>query len=622
MPKSQNPYLAHIFSLIILIAPFIIVPELSEFADLPQGAWLQISSFGFLVYLGLSFSINKSNCIKYQPILLPMVLFLFWSICSMTWAINPYEVIRRVNSYAAAAGALFIIINVYEDSNQEKKIMGIIFATGIGVALIGAGQHLFNVDLLPQIHPPSATFANKNLASQFIILTIPLGFYFFIINPKKNYCYLISFCLAIMCAFITYTQTRSSLLALGVEGMFFWSINNKYRHDNIFKSLDNIQKRALLAGVLLFLILINLSPNHNFDGTKQLRNRFNYSISQIQEPKTQPRFAYWLNSISMSKDFFWKGTGLGNFKSHYPLYHRAVLKDISYNEEFATNDIHNDYLQIFIELGIIGFGLAGWFVVQGICAAKKALVISETASLKAACLLTSLAGFAVIAFLSFPLECNIPPFLGAIYLGLLIVLGKTHQHITLSKSRTILFTIVSASILLFLSTYNIKAFSADAYLGQLHQPKDNLINAQKAVKTFPIRTQLYYFLGQAYDETNNHKMAAKSYSIMLKTHPNSVNTMVNLGASFLKEGSLNKAELITRKALTIYPEHWAAHNNLGTVMLRKNDYLEAKKEFTLASTYNPLNAQVWNNLAQTARLTNDPKTAETATKEAKKLTPD
>ena len=62
----------------------------------------------------------------------------------------------------------------------------------------------------------------------------------------------------------------------------------------------------------------------------------------------------------MIKDHFWVGVGLGNHKIHYPPYHHRVTPEISYRVQFQLAHVHNDYLQVFAELGLIGVILLGW----------------------------------------------------------------------------------------------------------------------------------------------------------------------------------------------------------------------------------------------------------------------
>lgn len=62
------------------------------------------------------------------------------------------------------------------------------------------------------------------------------------------------------------------------------------------------------------------------------------------------RYYTWNNTALIIKDFFFFGTGLGTFSNIYPMY---KVKD---NPGFWTH-AHNDYLEFFSELGIIGFSL-------------------------------------------------------------------------------------------------------------------------------------------------------------------------------------------------------------------------------------------------------------------------
>lgn len=93
----------------------------------------------------------------------------------------------------------------------------------------------------------------------------------------------------------------------------------------------------MITLVVLFFIFLSL-----YVGIGPVLNRF-LNIGYDH------RFYLWKDCLNIIRDFPLLGSGLGTFKYIYPLYKFNVTTAVDYN--FA----HNDYLQIIIETGILGF---------------------------------------------------------------------------------------------------------------------------------------------------------------------------------------------------------------------------------------------------------------------------
>lgn len=72
-------------------------------------------------------------------------------------------------------------------------------------------------------------------------------------------------------------------------------------------------------------------------------------------PDNLDRFGYWRDCVGLVRDFPLTGTGFGTFGAAYPPYRTVV------GGGFLAH-AHNDYLQLLTEGGVVGLGLAGWFL--------------------------------------------------------------------------------------------------------------------------------------------------------------------------------------------------------------------------------------------------------------------
>nr|MDA3971448.1 O-antigen ligase family protein [Desulfobulbaceae bacterium] len=362
------------FALAIFIAPFVLLPSLSEFANLPQAAWLQVTTFLFLsIFLLSRYRKGHEATIRTSPLLLPMAALLLWCFVGLSYAVNPYEVIKRLTHLLAAAAAFFLVLQLYTSTDKAKTLLWAITLSGLGVALIGIAQHLFGLSLIPQIKPPSATFANRNMATHFVVLTIPAGMMLFLLE-RQRFAYLLPITLALQATFLAYARTRASWLALCAElsilAIFFW----RFHKSNSLLHLSTRQQKGVILGLVMFAGLISLGNGASFSGYKNIVSRIVQSQSYTKSPGRQIRFALWLNTLAMAKDHLVVGVGLGNFQNHYPFYfHASILRDQSFSVERKAVHSHNDLLQGIAELGLIGLGLFTWLTLQTFGAVRLCL---------------------------------------------------------------------------------------------------------------------------------------------------------------------------------------------------------------------------------------------------------
>jgi O-antigen ligase len=169
-----------------------------------------------------------------------------------------------------------------------------------------------------------STFGNPNVYGEYILLILPIVFAMIFVSKKivaKLYYLFIS---AILLFNLLLTLSRGCYLALALA--FF-----------VFICLINVRLISLFI-IGLFAIMPLLSDI--------VISRI-VSITNFSDSSTSFRLMIWQGTLRMLKDFWFVGLGQGEaaFNSVYPLY--------SFNTVFAPH-AHNVYLQIFVEMGILG----------------------------------------------------------------------------------------------------------------------------------------------------------------------------------------------------------------------------------------------------------------------------
>ncbi|MCI0624390.1 MAG: O-antigen ligase family protein [Acidobacteria bacterium] len=141
------------------------------------------------------------------------------------------------------------------------------------------------------------------------------------------------------------SHSRGGLLSCaGALTWLLWMIWRKHvQHPGRRKRL------AVSVTVLVGLISLVLG--------REISSRFSFALRDAPE-----RIGLWQDGLKIVPDFLWFGTGMGTFKYVFPNY-RTQLDFLNVDgvpRQALWNFAHNDYLQLLIECGIIGFGLAVW----------------------------------------------------------------------------------------------------------------------------------------------------------------------------------------------------------------------------------------------------------------------
>ncbi|MBT3807797.1 MAG: O-antigen ligase family protein, partial [Desulfobacula sp.] len=347
--------------LAVFFAPFILMPGLRDASNIPQDAFVQSSSFLLALVWGLKSISDKKLCFVRSPLILPLSAFVIWCLVSLIVAANLFEGFHVFFQVLSMFIFFLVVLNVYyQKKDFHRLIMALVLSGGI-IALIGCCQYLFEFSWIPQARPPAATFTNRNMASQFIVLVIPFGFYLFLKTENYIVGWIATLLTGLMVLYAVYTKSLAAWVSISVEAIVFISIliylvkTGKYQ----FKIKSRLY--ALVLTFTGFLLLINIDSggfNLKFGGLSDqvtsvqefVQSKSSSGVDVVRsdaavkgQSSIEWRWSVWLNSMAMIKDNPLIGVGAGNYKIEYPLYNHKVLKDTKFNLENQLDRAHNDY---------------------------------------------------------------------------------------------------------------------------------------------------------------------------------------------------------------------------------------------------------------------------------------
>jgi len=590
----------------VFLAPFIMLPWLRDASNLPQNGFIQVSILFLALVWALKGIIDGELKFLSSPLIWPLICFSVWCLISVFIARNPFEAVPILLQTLALVVCFVLVQNVYYKEENFDRLVWTLFLAGGGIACIGLLQHLFDFSMIPQARPPAATFSNRNMASQFMVLVFPFGVYLFLKTSNTFTSLSAAFLSVLILVYVVYIKSLAAWISIALElavlSCTLLYLNVAGKRD--FQLKSRLAPMAVMA--VLFLLLINIDSggmNLKFGGVSEqmvsVREFVQPTDSSVREKKNagsndsfndsskasskvsskvssiEWRWSVWRNSMVMVRDNLLTGVGAGNFMVEYPLYNHAVMKDQKFSIEFQPVRAHNDYVQAAAEFGLTGFliimsAVFCFFyillvVIRGHLPGKNLFL--------AATLLTAGSGIILNAGFSFPFQRAVPPFiliLISALAGVLYVRAKNYHPIKITNTRTLYsIAVMLAFFLGYLTYYNYSMVQFDKFYGRAIQNYNQgrwtqvLIEADRAIAHSSQKKDILFYKGYASYKLGNIEESINYYTQLLHYYPNYINGLINLGVDYEKLGQDENAVKMYEKIVQILPYHAGYHNNLG-----------------------------------------------------------
>lgn len=287
------------------------------------------------------------------------------------------------------------------------------------------------------------------------------------------------------------------------------------------------KNRALFYVILFSLILLSI----NWFGW----DRSFYRFGSIEDD-FDGRMKIWEDSAKIINKHMITGVGFGNFRAIYPRY-----RSISSENEVSYLFAHNDYLELFIEGGIIGAGLVLWFLVE-IFKNSFRIYQKRRERYSIYLFLGSFTGVLAMLFHSFT-DFNLHIGANGLYFfilfGLMVSTANTRhrgtKRITILKPTTFLYIRSSLGILASISLISGSVIQIGAFIGTLHFasvanmylsskiPKARLEKieeiTQKASNLDPLEGKYHYTIANVRSLISGFPSALKNYEMAIKSYP-------------------------------------------------------------------------------------------------------
>jgi O-antigen ligase len=506
--------------------------------------------------------------ISYLKLFLGIVFAL--GVLSIFWSTNPDFSITKLLIWVTALMAFYVAYKMDITEDNLRKLSFYLILAGGSIAIIGILQYLFDPFTLTQAANPSSTFGNKNMATQPISMIFPLvAFTILHKNSSRKVMWTAGILGAFMITFNFYTSTRASWIAISGEVILMTAlliIKRKSFHE--FASWNKQKAIIVLTSVIVFLALINFNEHGFAPMWEKASANFDRLTTSIQNDKSL-RYQIWAVSQQMISDAPFFGTGLGTW------FHNLVNEGYSTYIINYVQRVHNDLLEMAIEIGVIGLSIFFMAVLAILYALWTIITKADTKYLLFYfALFESLSGSFVNLQFSFPYQLAMPALIFGIWMGL--IAKKSEEYIkpiavitpNFKKQQAKLYKqiVVGVNIVIFVVLTSIYASWMNMY-STLN--KINLTRSfEKLERT--VDTPIYHleiqnimnFLTTAYLKSGGYDIALQIIQPMLKYWPNDYVTLSRYAFALQQKGQLNTAIQIAERGKKVAPQNSHFINSL------------------------------------------------------------
>lgn len=537
---------------------------------------------------------------------------------SVAVAINPLEALVELGNRLLWLCALFLGVQVV---TRREHLHALLLAGAAGAALaslLGIAQSAgWSSRHIPQVAVPASLFGNKNMAAEYVLLWLPLSVHLMLAlaSPAARGAGAVT--LGLASAYVFLTGTRATYVAIGVCGVALalglWHVLVNERTEGAGVYLRRLAAGALIVVATWATVFVGLKVAHATMDPAQRRNPYGEANAAmtLSTFSSNWRLVVWTNTLAMIKDSPVLGVGLGNWRFHYPRYHRKIAIDQDFNSRVQADTPHNDYVQTFAETGLVGmaglavFLLALAFALTSWLAPRAGAAVEDR--LAALAVLGLVLAYGTDAGFSFPMAKAAPTFVLFVTLGAAEGLLGARRVARGSAGAALVAANAGIGAAAVVLTGQACWAIGDVYFkaglmlyndGRVLEAHESL---SKAYKYRPTDSSLAVFHGGIAQELGKTDEALKINLEARKQHPNFTNVLNQLGNIFWKKGQAKDAEALYKEVLSIHPEFVEALRNLASLCISQQRFEEARPLLETLTRKEPDDPAHWLDLGEVYR---------------------
>ena len=598
---------------LIILTPLVFYPYLVRIFNPPKEL-----AFNILVIIGLMFWFLKMTSqeefnITPTPLNFPVLVFMVICPLSLLWSNSSMVSLLELPLFLAGPILYFLVVNNIKEEHQINRLLTTVLFISSLLGIYGIFQYQ-GIDFAfwkanVGRNQVFGLFGNVNYFAEYMIVTLPLAISLFFATRNRTHKILLLIGILAMGGSLILTFTRGSYLAIGISSLFMFFLYLASRGKGFIKEHKKIFI-FILALIILVTFLFALPNPLNKSGTVISKIKSRISISQFTEGSSlKRRIAIWKFTALMIKDHPILGSGIGTFK-YNSLSYQAKFFDQGENRRLYPYGIadktHNEYLQLWAELGIIGLGIFIWLIITYFNYGIKLLKRIKD-RYKQGILIGLMGGIIAVlidSIFGFPLHLPATLVLFWLVLGLTMSMNEKENDSPkinpvkkvneIFRFKPILYIfIILLTIILMVSI--ARPFMAQTYWykGFKEIEKENWNNAikiyEEALRWNPLLGPIYYDIGKILKNKGLYNVSGEYLEKAAKyiDHPD---LPLDLAIIYLKSGMLDEAVIKLKQAISYQPNErlmLPLYSELGNVYMQLERYKPAEIAFKNALRIDP-----------------------------------
>ena len=522
----------------------------------------------FFSILVLLIIISKLKAIQESaidhPVFISLATLLGWVIVQFVGLLFAFS--RLATIYRIQNTILLIAVFLVTGSIFRKKYRLQIFSVVIAIAsiyLVVSLWQLLNIQTFDKdaLYNITALNGHKNLFSSFILLLLIL---LVILGKEAEKKSILSdlICIALF-AMLFLLQTRSALLGLGMgifyTGTFLLLLNKFPAGGKLNPVFAAIGLFSMVACIFLTL------P----------------ASKSMQSESAQERLKIWKKTIEFVREKPILGYGSGNWPIIFPSKGLPDIKRIT-EKNIVFTEPHNEYLGIFFDSGLLGLSLAVLFyflILYGLLQTFR-----RNPGFSNFLIVSCFIGYLVIMFFDFP-NTRIEHI---ICLGLIAGISYPQNAVICEQKKIprILPYLISL-LLLCSSVFALIRLQGEKYAQDMLTAREGkndlqvISAAEKAQDFFSVTDNnlvpLPWYSGMTYLRLNDNENALQQFKKAYSINPYNYNVLNNYAVLTYPDNP-NLSEKLLNDALKINPAFDEGRKNLISLLIKKNNFAQAKAE--------------------------------------------
>jgi O-antigen ligase len=600
------------FGIFAVLWPFVFLAPLIP--GIPKSwtgfAWRQELVIGALLLLTLVHLIRRTDLLRTSSIsfqkseltlLVPLALFLLWSVASVVWS-GDWSHTLHYNLTWAAYLTCFIVMR--QAAKSPRLLSASLGSLAFIILIISVASAIEFWSTSPELYQQSLLLRRSTGLGEPLAVALPMFAILAITLRNRGAVALCGATTVLAWLAVLQTLERAPLLALGASlvlmtvGLF---VNKSWRPRRPRQAM------ALVALLIASTVFQTVGTSSSFHRLRDLEEK---------DPNTQIRLLVWAIGVEMVRAHPITGVGANNFEIAYPSSRAAYSARqpnsplVPLQEEFLAQRTHNEYLQILAELGVVGFAFFVIFCCGLMWLAVKALrSASNPLALGAVCSLATFAVSSGASSVSFRWFSSGLLFFFAAAIVTQFAGARTKQSPGFTVS-PFLARFATASGLVFATAFVavmslqgtnaiLRAFAVNQTT-TLPAQSDDSNKVEKlfraALSSNPYDGATHFDFGGWLDAKRRYNEAAQHLSFATEHGFNSSTCYAYLARAQAAAGDTVAAEQTLAKAVRIYPRSVFLRVRHSIALAEIGKAAEASQEYELALATNKPAARGWRHL--------------------------